>query len=700
MHRFIACLLATLISLGTATVASSQESNLKTLNDHFPFVVPDSVDDWNTRAESLRRRVLVATGLWPMPDKPSIRPVLHGKIEREGFTVEKVYFESLPGHYVTGMLFRPASDNQNGIVDGKRPAVLSPHGHGGRLMRLSDGDLEKQLKSGGEVFEQSGRYPKLARCAHLARMGCVTFIFDMLGYADSQQIEYQVAHRHADPRPEESDRDQPCFFSIDADLQLQSIMGLQTWNAIRALDFLSELPDVDPNRLGVTGGSGGGTQTILLGATDPRIKVGFPNGMVSTSMQGGCYCENCNYLRIDTGNVELAALFAPKPQGMTAANDWTKAMLTDGYPQLQQLYEMLGVKQNVMCGDLLKFPHNYNYITRSMMYPWMAKHLGLPDGTPLIEKDFQPFSESEMAVWNDSHPAPTETGIPHERKVLKWWKDESGKKLNSLVSNLAGDGNTTKALEDYQQVVGGAWRTIFDRDFPDKSQLKVTEVSDQVDAQGRAQGRAQKQRRYRVRHREWGTEVDVWVTRPGNGSGKQVVFEIGPNSNTTADSNQTVIGNQTIVRPVLLTSDQNQPLVDDKRSYSGFTFTYNRPLMVKRFEQILCALAAFPTGDEQELVVIGGGSGAAAGATAAAAVVAADRIDQLLLDTGGFRFASVEKYDDQNFLPGATKYLDLPGLLSLRAPNRMTLTGETDDTSALVKQVYQAVGASEAIQIR
>ena len=159
-------------------------------------------------------------------------------------------------------------------------------------MRLDDAALAKQIETGGEVFERSGRYPKLARCAQLARMGCVSFIFDMLGYADSQQIEYKTAHRHADARPEEFDRSHPCFFSIDADLNLQTIMGLQTWNALRALDFLAELPDVDSERLGVTGGSGGGTQTILLDAIDPRIKVGFPNGMVSTSMQGGCYCEN------------------------------------------------------------------------------------------------------------------------------------------------------------------------------------------------------------------------------------------------------------------------------------------------------------------------------------------------------------------------------------------------------------------------
>ena len=94
-------------------------------------------------------------------------------------------------------------------------------------------------------------------------------------------------------------------------------MGLQTYNSIRALDWLCELPDVDPQRIGVTGASGGGTQTFVLGAVDPRPAVIFPAVMVSTAMQGGCTCENCCYLRMGTGNVELAGLFAPKPLGMT-----------------------------------------------------------------------------------------------------------------------------------------------------------------------------------------------------------------------------------------------------------------------------------------------------------------------------------------------------------------------------------------------
>ena len=78
---------------------------------------------------------------------------------------------------------------------------------------------------------------------------------------------------------------------------------------------------------------------MLLAAIDPRVKLSFPAVMVSTAMQGGCTCENASLLRVNTGNIEFAGLFAPKPQGMTTANDWTKEMSTKGFPELKQLYD-------------------------------------------------------------------------------------------------------------------------------------------------------------------------------------------------------------------------------------------------------------------------------------------------------------------------------------------------------------------------
>src|SRR5207245_3792690 len=258
-----------------------------------------------------------------MPPRPPLEPVIHGKIDRDEYTIEKVFLASYPGHYVSGNLYRPKGKT------GKVPGVLCPHGHwrNGRfydaLEAYGEKKIEADLKSGAEKTREGARFPLQARCAQLARMGCVVFHYDMVGVADSQQIKHTEG-----------------FTDVSAELRLQSFMGLQTFNSIRALDFLTSLPDVDAKRLGVTGASGGGTQTFLLCAIDDRPAVAFPAVMVSTAMQGGCVCENCSGLRQDTGNVELAGLFAPKPLGMTGANDWTKEIESKGFAELKALYRL------------------------------------------------------------------------------------------------------------------------------------------------------------------------------------------------------------------------------------------------------------------------------------------------------------------------------------------------------------------------
>src|SRR5262249_37424811 len=146
------------------------------------------------------------------------------------------------------------------------------------------------------------------------------------------------------------------------------------------------LSDVDPARIGVTGASGGGTQTFILCAVDDRPAVAFPAVMVSTAMQGGCICENCCYLRQGTGNVEFAALFCPKPLGMSAANDWTKEIEKKGLPELKALYRLYDAEDAVMAKTLLQFDHNYNQVSREVMYNWFNKHLKLGLAGPVAEK--------------------------------------------------------------------------------------------------------------------------------------------------------------------------------------------------------------------------------------------------------------------------------------------------------------------------
>ena len=107
---------------------------LRTLDGHFPFTPRASKEAWKARADALRRQVRVALGLWPWPTRTPLNAVVHGPVTRDGYTVERVFFESVPGHFVTGSLYRPPGRT------GQRPAVLSPHGHwpGGRFQDVAD----------------------------------------------------------------------------------------------------------------------------------------------------------------------------------------------------------------------------------------------------------------------------------------------------------------------------------------------------------------------------------------------------------------------------------------------------------------------------------------------------------------------------------------------------------------------------------
>ena len=671
----------------------------KDLNDYFPFEVPQGKAAWEARAAELRLQTLIATGLWPLPEKTPLNAVIHGRFKRPGFSVEKVYFEAVPDHFVTGLLFRPDDGKENV----QRPAVLCPHGHGGRLQDYGEKSIRQLIADGAERFESSGRFPKIARCAQLARMGCVVLIFDMLGYADSQQISYELAHRFAKQRPEFEGKENWGLFSAQAEMRLQSIMGIQTWNSIRCLDFLESLPDVDPSRIAVTGGSGGGTQTILLCAIDPRPVAAFPNGMVSTSMQGGCTCENCSLLRVGSGNVELAALFAPKPQAMTAANDWTKEMMTKGYPQLQQLYGMLGAKDNVYCRPLLHFPHNYNYVSRATMYSWFNKHLKLGLEEPIVEDDFEMLTAAENKVWNEKHPQP-EGGDDYERSLLKDLATASDKQVEALTPH------DDDSLQKYREVVGGAFQTIIGRSLPRYDDIKRKKVDKQ-----KRNGFLYFEDVVRLdpageelpvislfpTGTEWSGDVVIWI----DGHGKRGLFtESGDARNEVVrllDGGASVVSADLFGQGEFLGSGEpltQQQVVANPREAAAYTYCYNNTLFVRRVHDVL-TLISWVGNDEHEpkrLNLIGtNGAGPIA---AAARTVAGAAVNKLAVDTRGFRFRDLANYRHPDFLVGAVKYGDLPALLALSAPHPLWIGGENGSTPKVVTAVYKASSAANAVQ--
>jgi hypothetical protein len=330
----------------------------RTHNDRFAPPHFTSRADWDRRAAYLREHVLASAGLLPLPEKPPLRPAVFDEVKHPDYSVSKVYFESLPGFYVTGNLYRPAGD-------GPFPAVLSPHGH------WTYGRLENSALMSGP-----------GRAITLARQGFVVFMYDMVGYNDSRQLPHTFGGRREN-------------------LWGLSLSGLQLWNGIRSLDFLESLPYVRKDAIGMTGESGGGSQTFLLAAADPRVAVAVPVNMISLHMQGGCLCENTPGLRLDTNNVEIAATIAPRPLLMiSATGDWTAETLEAEYPAVRAIYTLAGAEDRV---SAVRFTaeHNYNKDSREAMYAWMARWLkGAPAQPRLEEKAFTPERLPDLLVFH------------------------------------------------------------------------------------------------------------------------------------------------------------------------------------------------------------------------------------------------------------------------------------------------------------
>jgi dienelactone hydrolase len=331
------CLMAlALVSYGAVWAQPPAEDRRNTYrpNTDTRFRPPEykSKSEWEARAKSLRKQVQVAAGLYPMPPKSPVKAEIFGKVERDGYTIEKVLLETMPGYYLGGNLYRPRDKA------GPFPAVITPHGH------WAYGRLENQ---------QLASVP--LRGINLARQGYVVFAYDMVGYNDTIQTPHVFGDR----------REQLWSFGP---------LQLQTWNSTRALDFVLSLAEVDRNRVGMTGASGGGTQTFVLTAIDDRVKFAAPVNMISLIMQGGSPCENAPGLRWDVNNVEIGALMAPRPLLMVSATgDWTRNTRTEEFPSIQQIYRLYG-EEALVENVHVDAPHNYNKDSREAMYRFFAKH--------------------------------------------------------------------------------------------------------------------------------------------------------------------------------------------------------------------------------------------------------------------------------------------------------------------------------------
>src|SRR4051812_8235789 len=194
-----------------------------------------TLKEWQNRRPRLKQEYFDMLGLWPLPEKTPLHATVTGTLERDNFVVEKLHFQSKPGLYVTGNLYRPKK------IDGKLPSVLYVCGHSGRGR---DGNKT--------AFQDHGMW--------FATNGYVCLVIDTLQLGEIPGIHHGTYNQGR--------------------WWWQALgytpAGVECWNGIRAIDYLVSRPDVDADRIAVTGISGGGASTIWISAADERVKCAVP----------------------------------------------------------------------------------------------------------------------------------------------------------------------------------------------------------------------------------------------------------------------------------------------------------------------------------------------------------------------------------------------------------------------------------------
>lgn len=286
---------------------------------------------WEKRKDSIRRELYVAVGLSPMPPAPGTPIHLTPLRQFKGYTVQNFALEILPGLYLNGSIYRPS------VYKGKLPVMLSPDGH---------------------WPDQRYRKDCQIRCATLAKLGAMAISYDLFAWGESL-LQFQ---------PE--------------DHRKSLSITVQTLGAIRLLDYVRGLKSVDTSRIGISGGSGGGSHTVLMAAMDPRIKLSAPVVAVSSYFYGGCPCESGRGIHECAGgtdNVELAAMAAPHPQLLISdGSDWTQHMPEHDFPYLQKIYGYYDQQDKVSNVHLPDEGHDFGPSKRIPLYHFVARYFHLP----------------------------------------------------------------------------------------------------------------------------------------------------------------------------------------------------------------------------------------------------------------------------------------------------------------------------------
>ena len=549
---------------------------VRTLNTpHMPRKF-NSREEWEERRTRLREQILSAAGLWPLPAKSALNAQVFDRIEEERFSLEKVYFESHPRFYCTGNLYRP----RGGSAKPPFPGILTPHGHWiyGRLEQNPDDP------NGGAIPQ---------RCINLAMQGYVVFAYDMVGYNDSFQVPHFLYHDDKAPWGLTSEGIRYRLWGVNH-------VGLQLWNSIRAMDFVTSLPDVDADRIGATGASGGGTQTFLLSAVDDRVKVSAPVNMISHFMQGGCICENAPNLRIDTDNVEIGAMAAPRPMLMVSTTgDWTRDTPRIEHPAIAGVYDLFGAREH-LAQVQLHFGHNYNRPSREAVYRFFAKWLPRtprPDADSLKEQDGFQLDPGKTLVFS-RRLAPPEAldtqGVL--QSLVKMGKEQLSEAWPKEEGQIA----------DFRKKFAPIYRSALLAEAPSKEDLRWWSADS-----SRASGRNFEN--VVISRKPVGDRIPGLLARP-SGKARGAALLVHPEGATTAlgtSANPTPIASNLLKKGLLVLSvdtfQTGEARDASRKAEAEYFLCYNRTDDMQRVQDILTALTWLEMRNPGRISVVGQG---------------------------------------------------------------------------------------------
>ncbi len=637
--------------------ADRRLTEVRQIDQTYEFQPYPSLAAWEAKRTELRQQILAASGLWPEPPRTPLQPQISGRVERDGYSVENVAFQSRPGLYVTGNLYRPLG------VGGRRPGLLNPHGHS-RKGRL----------------EHTDNSSTPARCISFARQGYVAFAYDMIGYNDARQLPHHFGGW----------RD--WLWSLGA-------LGLQLWNSMRAMDFLLSLPDVDPERTGCVGESGGGTQTFLLAAVDDRLTHVAPVVMVSAHYQGGCVCENIPNLRLDTFNVEVAAMAAPRPMTLVSATgDWTRNTPTVEFPAIRSIYALYGAEDRLSEAQITA-PHNFNQGSREAVYRFFSRWFrGTPIEEPIPEAPLTPEPDETLRVFPERLPADAldSAGIRSATRKLaqeqldaSWPRDEA-------------------SLEAFRKGLGTAYRQALDSHPIGPEHVKV----DRVDRQGEQTYGEHRAARLLIGREEQGDRLPaLWFA--GNdgtphplvlahGTGKAALFlgqdgQAEPGSLLEALLKQ---GRSVLLFDAFLTGDYQTPAAQSGRDQSSSQFTtFNRTDAALRVQDVVTAVAAarqLAGAESVDLIGL-----ADAGLWCILARPLALGVATLIADGADFDWSSDDDYLARLYIPGIRRAGDLATALALGAPGSTRLFAlNAARITERVQDLYSSLSKGAAFSVQ